>query len=84
MWELWRGFTKASESEHFSTEGVEDSGDAPGGGGKVPINPEYIQDVTENEIIFRNFQGKTYRYPLGGADICPPSGFEEIFEEVLS
>ena len=58
--------------------------DAPGGGGKVPINPEYIQDVTENEIVFRNFQGKTYRYPLGGADICPPSGFEEIFEEVLS
>ena len=58
--------------------------DAPGGGGKVPINPEYIQDVTENEIIFRNFQGKTYRYPLGGADICPPSGFEDIFEEVLS
>ncbi|MFP6886662.1 MAG: KamA family radical SAM protein [Opitutales bacterium] len=58
--------------------------DAPGGGGKVPINPEYIQDVTENEIVFRNFQGKTYRYPLGGADICPPGGFEEIFEEVLS
>ena len=58
--------------------------DAPGGGGKVPINPEYIQDVTENEIIFRNFQGKTYRYPRSGADICPPNGFEEIFEEVLS
>ncbi|MFP6887356.1 MAG: lysine 2,3-aminomutase, partial [Opitutales bacterium] len=58
--------------------------DAPGGGGKVPINPEYIQGVTENEIIFRNFQGKTYRYPLSGVDICPPKGFEEIFKEVLT
>ena len=58
--------------------------DAPGGGGKVPINPEYIQDVTESEIIFRNFQGKTYRYPLSGMDVCPPKGFEEIFEEALS
>jgi lysine 2,3-aminomutase len=40
--------------------------DAPGGGGKVPINPDYIDQVSENEIIFKNFQGKTYRYPLVG------------------
>ena len=59
--------------------------DAPGGGGKVPINPEYVQDVTDKEIIFRNFQGKIYRYPLvdtGGSQ--PPEGFKEIFEEVLA
>ena len=59
--------------------------DAPGGGGKVPINPEYVQDVTDKEIIFRNFQGKIYRYPLVDAGGSRPSeGFEKIFEEVLA
>jgi len=38
--------------------------DAPGGGGKVPINPEYVQSISDEEIVFRNYEGKTYRYPL--------------------
>jgi lysine 2,3-aminomutase len=38
--------------------------DAPGGGGKVPINPDYVEKVTEDEIVFRNYEGKVYRYPL--------------------
>jgi lysine 2,3-aminomutase len=38
--------------------------DAPGGGGKIPINPEYIQEINDEEIVLRNFEGKTYRYPL--------------------
>jgi len=38
--------------------------DAPGGGGKVPINPEYVQEITEDEIIMKNFEGEAYRYPL--------------------
>jgi lysine 2,3-aminomutase len=38
--------------------------DAPGGGGKVPINPDYVEKVTDEEIIFRNYEGKRYRYPL--------------------
>ncbi len=38
--------------------------DAPGGGGKIPINPEYVKEVTETEIVMRNFQGEEYRYPL--------------------
>lgn len=38
--------------------------DAPGGGGKVPINPDYIQEITDEAIIMRNFQGEEYRYPL--------------------
>ena len=37
--------------------------DAPGGGGKIPVNPEYVQQITEAEIILRNFQGQEYRYP---------------------
>ena len=41
--------------------------DAPGGGGKIPINPEYVKEVTDTEIIMRNFQGEEYRYPLVNA-----------------
>lgn len=38
--------------------------DAPGGGGKIPINPEYVQEITESEIVLRNYAGREYRYPL--------------------
>lgn len=38
--------------------------DAPGGGGKVPINPEYVERITEEEIVFRNYEGKRFCYPL--------------------
>jgi len=38
--------------------------DAPGGGGKIPINPEYVQKITDDEIIMKNYEGKEYRYPL--------------------
>lgn len=38
--------------------------DAPGGGGKIPINPEYVKEITDKEIIMRNFEGEEYRYPL--------------------
>ena len=38
--------------------------DAPGGGGKIPINPEYVKEITDTEIVMRNFEGKEYRYPL--------------------
>ena len=37
--------------------------DAPGGGGKIPVNPDYIKKITEAEIVLQNFQGKEYRYP---------------------
>ena len=38
--------------------------DAPGGGGKVPINPEYVERITDDEVIFRNYEGKRFTYPL--------------------
>lgn len=38
--------------------------DAPGGGGKIPVNPEYIEAITEEEIILRNYEGGKFRYPL--------------------
>ncbi|HBR93017.1 MAG TPA: lysine 2,3-aminomutase [Opitutae bacterium] len=38
--------------------------DAPGGGGKIPINPDYIKEITDEAIVMRNFSGEEYRYPL--------------------
>lgn len=40
--------------------------DAPGGGGKIPINPDYVKEITDEAIVMRNFQGEEYRYPLTG------------------
>jgi lysine 2,3-aminomutase len=37
--------------------------DAPGGGGKVPINPDYILSHDSEKITIRNFEGKTFDYP---------------------
>jgi lysine 2,3-aminomutase len=45
--------------------------DAPGGGGKVPINPEYVKEITDTEVVMRNFEGREYRYPLVGGGGAP-------------
>jgi lysine 2,3-aminomutase len=36
--------------------------DAPGGGGKVPLLPEYVEEINEDEVIFRNYAGERYVY----------------------
>ncbi|HIG28428.1 MAG TPA: KamA family radical SAM protein [Verrucomicrobiales bacterium] len=37
--------------------------DAPGGGGKVPVNPEYILSHNDERLVIRNFEGKIFEYP---------------------
>ena len=37
--------------------------DAPGGGGKVPINPGYVFFHDAEKVVFRNFEGKVFEYP---------------------
>ncbi len=37
--------------------------DAPGGGGKIPILPEYVVGKDEQGIILRNYEGKLFHYP---------------------
>ncbi|MGH9338963.1 MAG: KamA family radical SAM protein [Acidobacteriota bacterium] len=37
--------------------------DAPGGGGKIPLMPEYLVGREGDDLVFRNYEGKTYRYP---------------------
>jgi lysine 2,3-aminomutase len=36
--------------------------DAPGGGGKIPILPEYVESMNEEEVVLRNFRGERYVY----------------------
>ena len=48
--------------------------DAPGGGGKVPINPEYIESIGDDEIVFRNYEGKQFRYPIKEPTPAPIPG----------
>jgi lysine 2,3-aminomutase len=37
--------------------------DAPNGGGKIPINPEYLVSMDSNQVIMRNYKGELYTYP---------------------
>src|SRR5207244_5888358 len=37
--------------------------DAPGGGGKVPVNPEYVLSRNADRVVIRNFEGKVFEYP---------------------
>lgn len=37
--------------------------DAPGGGGKIPLLPEYLVGRENGDIVLRNFEDKLFRYP---------------------
>lgn len=37
--------------------------DAPGGGGKVPINPEHVLSHNPDRVVIRNFEGTIFEYP---------------------
>jgi lysine 2,3-aminomutase len=37
--------------------------DAPGGGGKVPVNPSYVVYHDQEKIVLRNFEGRIFEYP---------------------
>ncbi|MEY3609423.1 MAG: hypothetical protein RLZZ447_2211 [Verrucomicrobiota bacterium] len=53
--------------------------DAPGGGGKVPLNPDYVESVDDDAIVLRNYEGRLYRYPLATGVPTPAPGFEPAF-----
>jgi lysine 2,3-aminomutase len=62
-----RGHTSGLAIPHFVI-------DAPGGGGKIPIIPNYVLHKDEDRIILRNFQHKIYTYK-NYADANNPEGF---------
>lgn len=36
--------------------------DAPGGGGKIPIGPEYVVRYEKGKIVIRNYEGEIFEY----------------------
>jgi lysine 2,3-aminomutase len=55
--EALHGHTSGLCVPHFAV-------DLPGGGGKIPFIPEYVDGIDGNELIIRNFKKKIYRYPV--------------------
>jgi lysine 2,3-aminomutase len=51
-----RGHMSGMASPHYVV-------DAPGGGGKIPLSPNYVIGMEEGSLVFRNFLGDVYRYP---------------------
>jgi lysine 2,3-aminomutase len=37
--------------------------DAPGGGGKIPLLPDYYLEREGDDVVLRNYEGNLYRYP---------------------
>jgi lysine 2,3-aminomutase len=64
-----RGWTSGLAVPHFVI-------DAPGGGGKVPLLPEYVEEINEDEVVFRNYEGKrfTYKQPRQPASVGCDTG----------
>jgi lysine 2,3-aminomutase len=54
-----RGYTSGYAIPHYVI-------DAPGGGGKIPLLPEYLIGKNELGYLLRNFEGETYLYPEKG------------------
>jgi lysine 2,3-aminomutase len=37
--------------------------DAPGGGGKIPLQPDYVVSRGKGKIVLRNYEGRIFEYP---------------------
>lgn len=37
--------------------------DAPAGGGKIPLSPDYVQGYDGGDLLLKSYDGGTYRYP---------------------
>ncbi|HEY7686569.1 MAG TPA: KamA family radical SAM protein [Gemmatimonadales bacterium] len=68
-----RGWTSGMAVPHYVI-------DAPGGGGKIPLLPEYVESMDEDGIVLRNYAGKTYVYkqPREAGDAAVPFEFEPV------
>jgi lysine 2,3-aminomutase len=53
-----RGWTSGLAIPHFVI-------DAPGGGGKIPILPNYVLHYDDEKIVLRNYKHKIYTYKNG-------------------
>ncbi|MCR4442095.1 MAG: lysine 2,3-aminomutase [Peptococcaceae bacterium] len=50
-----RGHTSGLAVPHFVI-------DAPGGGGKIPVIPQYLISQSDRQVVLRNYEGKVFVY----------------------
>lgn len=53
--------------------------DAPGGGGKIPLLPDYLQDLGD-EVVLRNYRGDLCRY-LNAPPAAPAEGQRQVVND---
>ncbi|MBN1677266.1 MAG: lysine 2,3-aminomutase [Candidatus Thermoplasmatota archaeon] len=49
--------------------------DAPMGGGKIPVGPNYVVSMSDKKIVLRNYEGGIFSFPEVEGDrisVCPP------------
>src|SRR2546427_5044417 len=67
-----RGWTSRLAVPHFVI-------DAPGGGGKIPLLPAYVESISDDAVVLRNYAGKQYVYlQPRAAELRPPTEFEPV------
>ena len=51
--------------------------DAPGGGGKIPVGPNYLISASDKKLVLRNYEGGIFSYPEPDvhASRCPENCF---------
>jgi lysine 2,3-aminomutase len=52
--------------------------DAPGGGGKIPIGPQYLRACGEDHVTLRNYRGLEVSYPQPAERDCTVS-YDQVF-----
>ncbi len=55
--------------------------DAPGGGGKIPVMPDYVMGRSSSEWILRNYEGKTFQYPDSQHCLSPSFARSPVIHE---
>ena len=59
--------------------------DAPGGGGKVPIAPEYVLCRNAGRVLIRNFEGKVFEYPeTSDGQPCSQTPKKVVAKDIVS
>jgi lysine 2,3-aminomutase len=56
-----RGWTSGLAVPHFVI-------DAPGGGGKIPLLPEYVESIDDAAVVLRNYAGERFVYRQPSAE----------------
>lgn len=66
--------------------------DAPGGGGKIPLLPKYVQSIDNEKIVMRNYKKEVFVYPQTDSqngykrnrkNYCPAKAQMAIFDEMI-